>query len=105
MAQSINNTYPVQISVRLTQKQNAKLKAVAASQNISVRAVIRTLIDNHIRGHRLLMSFTPEVMHDLEAIAKASGTTPEYRAAVYVSAGIALERGKYDIDSHTAPKD
>lgn len=98
MAESINNTFPVQTSIRLTEGQNEQLKADAARRGISVRALVRFLVDTHLNATRLLYGITPEMRHDLAVVAEHLETTPEERAARYIAAGIAIDCTKYAID-------
>lgn len=87
MARSINSTHPVQVTVTLTTHQAKTLKAKAARDGISMRELLRQIMDDHGRQQRVRMRFTPDLTALLDQIAQATGDSPDALTAQYTMAG------------------
>lgn len=87
MAQSINRTHPVQVTLTLTTTQAKTLRAKAKREGISVREFLRQIIDDHGRQQRIRMRFTPDLVALLGQIAQATGDSTEALVAQYAMAG------------------
>lgn len=106
MGDSINKTYPVQTSLRLTQDQHTALTRIARERGTNVRALVRTLVDDYVRANSYLRGFDPTLQHDLERVARAMNTTPQARLTTYATAGVISDLARLDcLDPDTTQED
>lgn len=87
MAQSINSTHPVRISMTLTTDQHEALKRAAARDGISVRELVRQIMDDHMRQERARLRINPQLARGLEQVAEATGRSEGDLIAGYILAG------------------